>query len=313
MKQLKTLILGARGIIGGAFTDQLRSKESSPSNQPLILTPTSKELDLRQREACIEYFKIHQPERVAFFAGLSGGVKENIENPLPLMLANAQMANNIAEAIQICNSTIEIIHTLPSCVYPSEALQPYLESSLFQGAPEKTSQYFSEAKLYSARLFEALEIQLRRNQRHIKVLHFIASNVYGKTKNESSEKSHVIPALLSRFLEAKNTQQSSIEVWGDGNQIRDFLHTEDLARAMILALEQSAESTYYNVSTGTPTSIMNLAMSIKHLTGFNGQVHFKQSTYAGASTKLLNSDKIRALGWKPLIDLNKGLQKTIRT
>lgn len=302
MENSKVLLLGASGLIGSYLKESLQQRNAFE-----ILAPTSIDLDLQQPHLVLEYFQTHQPQVVFNAAGISGGVQANIQTPAELTLSNGLIQSSVINAAYRAGVK-KLIQLIPSCIYPKEAPLPHQESDLFTGPLEPTSEYFATAKLYGLMLAKAFNKQYGTHY-----ISAIPSNVYGIRNCLSPEKSHVIPALIAKIKAAKKENAPTVEVWGSGDNIREFLHARDLAEALILLATTPHSLEVTNIGSGTHTSIRALAETLKRLLKYDGRLEFTPGPLSGTQGKYLDSRNIQTLGWKPQIALETGLQELIHT
>ncbi|WP_413585655.1 NAD-dependent epimerase/dehydratase family protein [Bdellovibrio sp. HCB274] len=297
MDNQKVLLLGASGLIGAAL-----SKKLSPESARSLLTPNSGELNLLNFSEVEKYFSKHKPEVVINAAGKSGGVAANIKMPADYSLENTLMSSAVISA-SLKSGVKRMIQFVPACVYPLNAPLPYNESSLLNGQVEESSKHFALAKLNALSMAEAM------NKQHgTEFISVIPSNVYGPLQKKASEHSHVIPSLIKKMSEAKASQLTKVEIWGDGANQRDFLHSFDLADATLHLLEQKNLPSVINVASGEVTSIATLAKLIQAQTRFTGELDFVSNNLTGAQHKFLDTTAMDRFGWKAKIPLSQGLR-----
>ncbi|MCO4755750.1 MAG: GDP-L-fucose synthase [Bacteriovoracaceae bacterium] len=301
-KEDKILILGSRGLVGSAIVRCL--KADGHSN---ILTPVREELDLMNQEKVMAYFKENRPEYVVLAAARVGGIYAN----------DTYRADFIHENLVIQSNVFGAAHEYPvkrllflgsSCIYPKDCPQPMKEEYLLTGPLEPTNEPYAIAKIAGLKTAENF-----RRQYGEKFYSVMPTNLYGENDNFHKENSHVIPGLIARMTEAMEKGESVFKVWGTGKPKREFLYVDDMARGCIYILKYEGEvPDLVNVGYGTDVTIADLVEIIKDKMGFEGTLEFDTSKPDGTMQKLLDSQKIRDLGWKPLVSLEEGIEKTIR-
>ena len=315
----KIFVAGAGGMVGGAIARKL--KEKGYGSKKLggdVLVPLKSELNLLDQNSVIDWFKLNKPDVVILAAAKVGGILANYKFPYDFLQENLRIQSNVIEA-SWKSGVKRFLFLGSSCIYPKFAKQPISEESLLEGSLENTNEWYAIAKISGIKLCQSLRIQ-----HGFDAISLMPTNLYGPGDNYHPENSHVLAAMLRRYLYAKKNNFKQVTCWGTGNVMREFLHSEDLADACIYALKNwdpSAENapldnknkplTILNVGTGKDISIKNLATLIAELVGFEGETLWDKSKPDGTPRKLLDITKISELGWKPKISLKIGLERTI--
>lgn len=298
------LVTGAKGMVGKVLINKLLEKGYSN-----ILSPSSKELDLRKQEDVEEYFEKTKPEYVFHLAAKVGGIAANIESPADFLHDNLVMETNVIESSRK-NNVEKLLFLGSSCIYPRECPQPMKEEHLLSGKLEPTNEGYALAKICGLKLCEYYNKQYKTN-----FINLMPPNIYGIHDHFASERSHVVSALLTRFHNAKKENLESVEIWGTGVARREFLYVEDCADAMIYFMENlSSEEigAFVNIGCGEDVSIKELALLIKEIVGYEGELKFDTTKPDGMPKKLLDNSKSEKLGWKSKTSLHEGLEKTYK-
>ena len=308
-------IAGARGMAGSAICRALRRKAyGDPSHAGKLLTPSRQELDLLDNQAVSTWMQINKPDVVVLAAATVGGIEANRSRPADFLLQNLSIQNNVIEAAWRAGSR-RLLFLGSSCIYPKFAQQPIREEALLTGALEPTNEWYAIAKIAGIKLAEAL-----RRQHGFDAISLMPTNLYGTGDNYHPTGSHVLPALIRRFHEAKQSNAPSVTCWGSGTPLREFLHADDLGEACIFALEhwsalspdapkddQGAPLAFLNVGTGNDLSIRELAEQVSQVVGYCGTIDWDTSKPDGTPKKQLNVSRLAHLGWNARIPLNEGL------
>lgn len=297
-RQDKIYIAGHRGMVGSALIRKLTTEGFQN-----IVTRTSSELDLRNQQAVNDFFATEKPNYVFLAAAKVGGIVANNTYRAEFIYDNLMMEANIIHASYINNVT-KLMYLGSSCIYPKLAPQPLKEESLLSGYLEKTNQPYAVAKIAGIELCDAYRAQYGCN-----FISVMPTNLYGTNDNYDLEKSHVLPALLRKFITAKKNSQASVTLWGTGNPFREFLHVDDLADACYFLMIHYNESGLINIGYGEDISIKDLASLIKNITEFNGEIIWDASKPDGTPKKLLDVSKLSQKGWKASITLEEGIRK----
>jgi len=268
-----------------------------------VLTTNSNDLDLRNKSDVMDFFIEHRPEVVVDAAAKVGGIYVNSIEPVDFLIDNLTIQNNLMMAAHLSDCA-RFIFLSSSCVYPKFASQPIKESYLLTGELEKTNQAYAIAKIAGMTLIESFQSQYNR-----KWISVMPTNLYGEFDNFSKESSHVLPAMIRKFHEAK-IRNENVVLWGDGSPLREFLHVDDLAEALLLLLQKYKEDEPVNIGVGKDLSIMELSSLIQNIVGFKGEVQWDKTKPNGTPRKLLDISKLKGLGWQPKIDLIQGLTST---
>ena len=301
----RIFIAGHNGMVGSALMRQLGKDKNNE-----IITANRKDLDLRNQQQVAAFFAGTPLDEIYLSAAKVGGIHANDTYPAEFIYQNLMMECNIIhQAWQ--NGVKKLLFLGSSCIYPRLASQPMKESELLSGQLEPTNEPYAMAKIAGIKLCESYNRQYGTDYRSV-----MPTNLYGPGDNYHPENSHVIPALLRRFHEAKLSDAESISIWGSGTSLREFLHVDDMARASIhimnLPLDEYQNVTtprlsHINVGSGTDCSIAELVALIAEVTGFNGSIDYDTSKPDGAPRKLMDSNKLRSLGWQPQYELKDGL------
>ena len=284
-------------MVGSACKKVLESK-----GYKNIIGFSSKELDLRDQRAVFEMLEREKPEAVIDAAARAGGIYANSQKPYEFLMDNMLIQNNLIRTSHELNIE-KFIFLGSSCIYPKMAPQPLKEEYLLTGPLEETNQWYAIAKISGVKLIEALRKQYNRDY-----ISLMPTNLYGPGDNYDLETSHVLPAMLRKFHEAKRNNYSDVVLWGTGSPKREFLHVDDLAKAVVFALENKLDRSMYNVGSGEEISIKDLASLIKNIVGFRGKIIWDNTKPDGTPRKLLDSTKINKLGWNSRINLHNGVE-----
>ena len=297
-KHSKIYIAGHRGMVGSAI--QRRLEKDGYVN---IITRTSGELDLRCQQAVNDFFAVEKPDYIFLAAAKVGGIVANNTYRADFIYENLMIESNIIHASYI-NKVTKLLFLGSSCIYPKLAPQPLKEASILSGYLEPTNQPYAIAKIAGIEMCDAYRIQYGCN-----FISAMPTNLYGPNDNYDLEKSHVLPALLRKFITAKKAGISSVVLWGSGSPLREFLHVDDLADACLFLMNHYNEAGLINVGTGTDLSILELAKLIKKIVGFAGEITPDQTKPDGTPRKLMDVSKLENLGWKASIDLEEGIRR----
>ena len=306
---MKIYLAGHRGMVGSAILSQLEKLKSADENLQII-TRTHKELDLTQQSLVMDFFCKEQPDVVILAAAKVGGIYANNTYPAEFIYENMMVECNVIH--QAWSFGVKKLLFLgSSCIYPRLAAQPMREDSLLTGRLEGTNEPYAIAKIAGIKLCESYNRQYGVDYRSV-----MPTNLYGPGDNFHSENSHVVPALIRRFHEAKVEGASEVNIWGSGQAFREFLHVDDMAAASLFVLNLSSEVysantqsmvSHLNVGSGKEVSIRELAYMIKKITNFDGQINFDVTKPDGAPRKLMDSSRLSSAGWNASITLEEGL------
>jgi GDP-L-fucose synthase len=294
----KIYIAGHRGMVGSAIFRVLKSKGFQN-----IIFRTSSELDLRNQQAVADFFAREKPEYVFLAAASVGGILANSTYRADFIYNNLMIESNIIHSAWV-NSVSKLMFLGSSCIYPKLAPQPLKESYLLTGELEPSNEPYAIAKIAGIKLCEGY-----RDQYGCNFISVMPTNLYGYGDNYDLKSSHVLPALIRKFHEAKLTNQPFVEVWGTGKPKREFLFADDLADACLFLMNTYNEKELVNVGTGVDLSIGELANEISSIIGYEGQISWDSSKPDGTPQKLLDVSKLRSLGWKASTSLQEGIKK----
>ncbi len=301
IKNQKIYVAGHNGMVGKAICRILKNKGYNN-----LLFKSSKLLDLRNQEAVNEFISSEKPEVVIDAAAVVGGILANNEYPYEFLMYNMQIQNNLINAAH--NFDIKkFIFLGSSCIYPKFASQPINEDELLTNSLELTNQWYAIAKISGVKLCEAIRKQYNKD-----FVSLMPTNLYGPYDNFDLKTSHVLPAMIRKFHEAKLDGDKDVLLWGSGTPMREFLHVEDMAKAVIFAVENVLPDNLYNVGVGKDITIKELAKIIQEIVGHKGQIIWDVSKPDGTPRKLLNTSKLNALGWHAQIDLKSGIEDTYK-
>lgn len=292
----KIYIAGHNGMVGSAIYRNLIAKGFSN-----IVTRTSSELDLRDTLAVAAFFAQEQPEYVFLAAAKVGGIVANNTYRADFLYDNLMIQNNVIHQSHL-HKVKKLLFLGSSCIYPKLAPQPLKEDYLLTGLLEPTNEPYAIAKIAGIKMCDAY-----RSQYNCSFISVMPTNLYGPNDNYDLQTSHVLPAMMRKFHEAKINQQSEVLLWGDGSPLREFLHVDDLAEACWFLMQQYDESGPINIGTGIDLSIKELAYLIKKMVGYEGEIIWDSSKPNGTPRKLMDVSKINTLGWSATIPLEKGV------
>ncbi|WP_328995232.1 GDP-L-fucose synthase [Kribbella sp. NBC_01245] len=295
-RDARVYVAGHRGLVGSAVWRRLEAEGFTR-----LIGATSKELDLRDRDATMAFFAEHRPEVVIDAAAKVGGILANRDHPTEFLSDNLRIQVNVMDAA-LSTETPKLLFLGSSCIYPKFAEQPIRESSLLTGELEPTNDAYAIAKIAGI-----MQVQAVRRQYGLPWISAMPTNLYGPNDNFDLTSSHVLPALMRRFHDAKLNNTAEVVLWGTGTPRREFLHVDDLASACLFLLEHYDDPQTINVGVGTDVTIRELAETIAKAVGYTGAIGTDPSKPDGTPRKLLDVSRLRALGWKPGIDLEDGV------
>jgi GDP-L-fucose synthase len=298
-KSARIFVAGHRGLVGSGIVRKLEA-----AGYENLLLRTRAELDLTDSAAVAAFFEHEKPELVFLAAAHVGGILANDTYPVEFLLENLKIQNNVIENAY-CHGVAKLLFLGSSCIYPRLAEQPIREDSLLTGPLEKTNQWYAIAKIAGLKLCEAYNTQYGAN-----FISAMPTNLYGPQDNFDLQTSHVLPALLRKFHEAKLAGRGEVEIWGSGKPLREFLHVDDLADACLFLMENYDDPALINVGSGTEVTIAELARLVAETVGFEGDLRFDPDKPDGTPRKLMDSSRLFALGWQPRITLTEGLAGT---
>ncbi len=296
-KEDKIYVAGHRGMVGSAIVRKLMADGFSN-----IITRTSAELDLRNQQAVSDFFALEKPDHVFLAAAKVGGIVANNTYRAEFIYDNLIMESNIIHHSYL-NGVKKLLFLGSSCIYPKMAPQPLKEEYLLSGYLEETNQPYAIAKIAGIELCDSYRAQYGCN-----FISAMPTNLYGPNDNYDLEKSHVLPALLRKFITAKREGLPAVTIWGTGKPKREFLHVDDLAEACLYLMQSYNEKGLVNIGTGEDVSIKELAEIIKSIANFEGDIVFDTSKPDGTPRKLMDVSKMRSKGWEAKISLKEGIQ-----
>lgn len=297
-KQDKIYIAGHRGMVGSAILRALQAQGYSN-----FLLRTSSELDLRNQQAVADFFAAEKPDYVFLAAAKVGGIVANNTFRGDFIYENLMIQNNVIHQAYE-NKVKKLMFLGSSCIYPKMAPQPLKEEYLLTGLLEPTNEPYAIAKIAGIKMCDGY-----RDQFGCDFISVMPTNLYGPNDNYDLKNSHVLPAMLRKFITAKRNNDASVTIWGTGSPKREFLHADDLAAACLFLMENYSDSGLVNIGIGEDISILDLAVLVKKIVGFEGDILTDPSKPDGTPRKLMDVSKLNDLGWKAKIDLEKGIQK----
>ena len=295
----KIYIAGHNGMVGSAIKRRLESEGYTHQ-----ITKSSKDLDLRNQQAVKDFFDVEKPDVVVDAAARVGGILANRDYPWQFLYENLEIQNNLISAAHE-NGIEKLIFLGSSCIYPKLAEQPLSEDSLLTGPLEPTNQWYAIAKIAGVKMVEAL-----REQYDSDYVSLMPTNLYGPNDNFDLETSHVLPAMIRKFHDAKETGHKQVRLWGTGSPMREFLHVDDVASAVLFSLTNEMKHHLYNVGTGKDITIKELALTIQKIVGHEGQIEWDTSKPDGTPRKLMDVSRMKEAGWTYSIDLEDGIRST---
>jgi len=298
-KKNKIYIAGHRGMVGSAIWRQLEQE-----GYKNLIGATSKELDLRQQQAVSDFFKAEKPDVVIDAAARVGGILANSTYPYQFLMENLQIQNNLIESSLDANVK-KFVFLGSSCIYPKLAPQPLKEEYLLTGSLEPTNDAYALAKIAGIKACQAIRQQFGKDY-----VSLMPTNLYGTHDNFDLATSHVLPAMIRKFHDAKLSNHATVTLWGTGAPLREFLFVDDMAASVIFALENKLPEHLYNVGTGEDLTIKALAELIQQIVGHQGQIQWDSSKPDGTPRKLMDVSKMHNLGWKHQVELKDGIKRT---
>lgn len=297
-KQDKIYIAGHRGMVGSAILRALKDKGYTN-----FLLRTSSELDLRNQQAVSDFFAQEKPDYVFLAAAKVGGIIANNTYRADFIYENLMIQNNVIHQAYV-NKVKKLMFLGSSCIYPKLAPQPLKEEYLLTGVLEPTNEPYAIAKIAGIKLCDGYRSQYGSN-----FISVMPTNLYGPNDNYDLTNSHVLPAMLRKFITAKRNSDAAVTIWGSGSPKREFLHADDLAQACLFLMESYNEAGLVNIGIGDDISILELAQLIKKTVGFEGEILTDTTKPDGTPRKLMDVSKLNELGWKAKITLEEGIQK----
>jgi len=305
----KVYIAGHRGLVGSAIARQLKTGNCQ------LTTKTHQELDLTNQQAVQTFFAEEKPDYVILAAAKVGGIHANNTFPAEFIYQNLMIESNVIDAAYQ-NGVKRLLFLGSTCIYPKAAQQPMREGALLTDTLEPTNEPYAIAKIAGIKMCESYNRQYGTDYRSV-----MPTNLYGINDNFHPENSHVIPSLMRRFHEAKQQKQSDVVVWGSGNHMREFLYVDDMVAASLFVLQLDKETylantepmlSHINVGTGKEITIRELAETIAEVVGYQGRISFDTSKPGGPPRKLIDTTRLREMGWQYKIELKQGLEETFQ-
>ncbi len=300
-KSDKIYVAGHRGMVGSAIVRRL---EAAGFNN--IVTRTSSELDLKDYNKVVAFLEEEKPDYVFLAAAKVGGIVANNTYRAQFLYENLQIQNSVIHGSHLAGVK-KLMFLGSSCIYPKLAEQPLKEDYLLTGTLEPTNEPYAIAKIAGIKMCEAYRDQYGSN-----FVSVMPTNLYGPNDNYDLNNSHVLPAMIRKFHEAKRDEKPTVELWGTGSPMREFLHADDLADACVYLMESYDDSTLVNIGTGVDITIKELAETIKNEVGYTGEIVWNTEKPDGTPRKLMDVSKLHNLGWKHQIDLREGIEKVYK-
>lgn len=298
-KSNKIYVSGHRGLVGSALSRNLEA-----AGYTNLITRRSNVLDLTDQQAVREFFDAEKPEYVFLAAAKVGGIHANDTYPADFIRENLQIQTNVIDAAYQ-SGVKKLVFLGSSCIYPKMAPQPMQEDCLLTGPLESSNEWYAIAKIAGVKMCQAYQKQYGFN-----AISLMPTNLYGPGDNFNLANSHVLPALIRKFHEAKESQAQMVEVWGSGTPRREFLHVDDMANAAVYLMQHYDKPDIVNIGVGDDISIRDLAEMVKTVVGFNGELVFDASKPDGTPRKLMDVSRLNALGWKASVPLKAGIAST---
>jgi GDP-L-fucose synthase len=296
---MKIVVAGGTGLVGSALVSEFQSIGHE------VISASTKNVDFLNRSATIDFIVDAAPEVVIDAAARVGGIGANNSFPVEFFINNVNIQNNLMEASYFAKVK-KFIFLGSSCIYPRNSVQPIKEDYLLTGHLEKTNSAYAIAKIAGIELVNSYRKEYGKSW-----ISLMPTNLYGPRDNFAVEGSHVLPALIRKFVDAERDNSKTVELWGDGSPLREFLHVEDVARAVVLASREYDDGLHLNIGSGDEISIKDLALMIAELSGFKGEILWDMGRPNGTPRKVLDSSRMRSLGWTPKISLKDGVRSTI--
>lgn len=300
-KLAKIFVAGHRGLVGSAVVRKLQNLGFTN-----LVLRSHDELDLTRQADVESFFASQKPQFVILSAAKVGGIHANNTYPADFISINLQIQTNVIDA-SYRYGVQKLLFLGSSCIYPKFAPQPITEDSLLTGPLEPTNEWYAVAKIAGIKMCQAYRLQYKWD-----AISAMPTNLYGPNDNFHPENSHVLPALIRRFHQAKISDAKEVIVWGTGSPLREFLHVDDLADAVVFLMEKYSGLSHINVGSGKEVTIKELAELVKEVVGFNGQLVWDSSKPDGTPRKLMDSSKLAEMGWEPKISLKDGLVDTYK-
>jgi GDP-L-fucose synthase len=293
------LVAGGSGLVGSAIVRELKRLNKD------VIGISSKDVDLLDRSQTFEFINNLKPTAIIDSAAKVGGIGGNNSYPVEFLSQNLQIQSNLMDAAHAAKVS-KFVFLGSSCIYPKDCAQPMKEEYLLTGALEQTNSAYAVAKIAGIELIKSY-----RKEYGYKWISLMPTNMYGPNDNFHLENGHVLPVLIRKFIEAKRSDSGKVTLWGSGTPLREFLHVDDLAKAIVLCMDKYDDSRQINIGSGQEVSIKDLADKISKAVGFSGEISWDSSKPDGTMRKILDSSKIADLGWKPLISLDQGIASTV--
>jgi GDP-L-fucose synthase len=294
----KIYIAGHRGMVGSAILRNLQKKGFTN-----FILKTSEELDLRDQKQVADFFEKEKPEYVFLAAAKVGGIQANNTYRADFLYENLMIQNNVVHSAYV-NKVNKLLFLGSSCIYPKLAPQPLKEEYLLSGYLEDTNEPYAISKIAGIKLCESYNRQYNCN-----FISVMPTNLYGPNDNYNLNNSHVLPALIRKFHEAKQNNASFVEMWGTGSPLREFLHSDDMADACVYLMQNYNGSQHVNIGTGVDLTIKDLALMIQKIVGYTGEIKHDLTKPDGTPRKLMDVSFLHSLGWKHTIDLEEGIKQ----
>jgi GDP-L-fucose synthase len=294
----KIYVAGHTGMVGSAIVDNLKSKGYTN-----IVTRNSADLDLTNQQATADFFEEKKPEYIFLAAAKVGGIVANNSYRADFIYENMMIQNNVIHHSYL-NNAKKLLFLGSSCIYPKLAAQPLKEEYLLTGLLEETNEPYAIAKIAGIKMCDAY-----RKQYDCNFISVMPTNLYGFNDNYDLQNSHVLPALLRKFHEAKINGNHEVVVWGSGKPLREFLHASDMADACVFLMQNYNQEGFINIGSGEEVSIQDLAILIQEIVGFEGKIVFDVTKPDGTPRKLMDSTRLNSLGWKYTISLKEGIKQ----
>jgi GDP-L-fucose synthase len=293
------LVAGGSGLVGSAIVRELKRLNQD------VIGISSKDVDLLDRDKTFEFIENLKPTAIIDSAAKVGGIGGNDSYPVEFLSQNLQIQSNLMDAAHSAKVS-KFVFLGSSCIYPRDCAQPIKEEYLLTGALEQTNSAYAVAKIAGIELIKSY-----RKEYGYKWISLMPTNMYGPNDNFDLENGHVLPVLIRKFIEAKRSGSGKVTIWGSGSPLREFLHVDDLAKAVVLCMDKYDDSKQINIGSGQEVSIKDLADKISKAVGFSGEISWDSSKPDGTMRKVLDSSKIANLGWEALISLDQGIASTV--
>ncbi len=293
------LVAGGSGLVGSAIVKEFKRLNRN------VIGISSKDVDLLDRDKTFTFIHNLKPTAIIDAAAKVGGIGGNNTYPAEFLTQNLQIQSNLMDAAHAAKVS-KFVFLGSSCIYPRDCAQPIKEEYLLTGELEQTNSAYAVAKIAGIELIKSY-----RKEYGYKWISVMPTNMYGPNDNFDLENGHVLPVLIRKFIDAKRSSASEVRLWGSGAPLREFLHVDDLAKAVVLCMDKYDDSKQINIGSGHEVSIKDLASKISNAVGFNGVIIWDSSKPDGTMRKVLDSSKIANLGWKPLISLDQGIASTV--